>query len=85
MLGLPTETEEDMKEIADLAEKVASRYYEIPKDQRHGKCQITAVLLLCSKAVHSVPVGYRCIAEEYIARAAHLSTHEFKDNSTGRA
>ena len=31
-----------MKEIAHLAEKVARRYYEIPKDQRHGKCQITA-------------------------------------------
>ena len=42
MLGLPTETEDDMKEIAHLTEKVARRYYEIPKDQRHGKCQITA-------------------------------------------
>ncbi len=31
MLGLPTETEEDMKEIAHLAEKVAERYYQIPK------------------------------------------------------
>ncbi|MEG2146737.1 MAG: TIGR03960 family B12-binding radical SAM protein, partial [Lachnospiraceae bacterium] len=41
MLGLPTETEEDRKEIARLAEKVAKRYYELPKDQRNGKCQIT--------------------------------------------
>lgn len=41
MLGLPTETEEDMKDIAHLAEKIAKRYYEIPKDQRNGKCQIT--------------------------------------------
>ena len=41
MLGLPTETEEDMKEIAHLANKIAVRYYEIPKDQRNGKCQIT--------------------------------------------
>ena len=40
MLGLPTETEEDMKGIAHLAESIAKRYYEIPKDQRHGKCQI---------------------------------------------
>lgn len=40
MLGLPTETEEDMKGIAHLAEKIAERYYEIPKDQRNGKCQI---------------------------------------------
>ena len=42
MLGLPTETEEDMKEIARLSDRVARRYYEIPKEQRHGKCQITA-------------------------------------------
>ena len=42
MLGLPTETEEDMEAIAVLANKVARRYYEIPKDQRNGKCQITA-------------------------------------------
>ena len=41
MLGLPTETEEDMKDIARLADKVARRYYEIPKEQRNGKCQIT--------------------------------------------
>ena len=40
MMGLPTETEEDMKGIAHLAEEVAKKYYEIPKDQRHGRCQI---------------------------------------------
>ena len=42
MLGLPTETEEDMQGLAVLSDKVARRYYEIPKDQRNGKCQITA-------------------------------------------
>ena len=42
MLGLPTETEEDMKAIAHLADKIARRYYEIPKDKRNGKCQIVA-------------------------------------------
>lgn len=41
MLGLPTETEEDMKGIAHLAEKIAERYYEIPKEQRNGKVQIS--------------------------------------------
>lgn len=41
MLGLPTETEEDRKEIPRLADKIARRYYEIPKDRRNGKCQIT--------------------------------------------
>lgn len=41
MLGLPTETTEDQEAIAELANKIAVRYYEIPKDQRNGKCQIT--------------------------------------------
>lgn len=41
MLGLPTETEEDMKAIPELANEIAVRYYEIPKEQRNGKCQIT--------------------------------------------
>lgn len=41
MLGLPGEREEDIRDIAHLAEKIAERYYEIPKDQRNGKCQIT--------------------------------------------
>lgn len=41
MLGLPTETEEDQKAIAELANQIAACYYEIPKDQRNGKCQIT--------------------------------------------
>ena len=41
MLGLPGETEEDIKDIAHLAEKIAETYYEIPKEQRNGKCQIT--------------------------------------------
>ncbi len=42
MLGLPTETVDDMKGIAHLSEKIAERYYEIPKDQRIGKVQVTA-------------------------------------------
>ncbi len=41
MLGLPTETEDDIKEIAHLADRIARRYYEIPKEKRNGKCQIT--------------------------------------------
>lgn len=41
MLGLPTEDEEDRKAIAHLANEIAVKYYEIPKDQRNGKCQIT--------------------------------------------
>lgn len=42
MLGLPTETEEDIKGIAYLSEAIAKRYYEIPKEERNGKVQIVA-------------------------------------------
>ena len=41
MLVLPTETEDDMKGIAHLAQKIAETYYEtVPKEQRKGKVQI---------------------------------------------
>ncbi len=43
MLGLPTETEEDIKEIAHLSEEIAELYYDtVPKEKRQGKVQITA-------------------------------------------
>ena len=43
MLGLPFETEEDIKEIAHLCEKAAMAYYDtVPKEERNGKVQITA-------------------------------------------
>lgn len=42
MLGLPTETVEDMEGIAILANEIAKLYYEIPKEERNGKVQIVA-------------------------------------------
>ncbi|MEF9941053.1 MAG: TIGR03960 family B12-binding radical SAM protein [Lachnospiraceae bacterium] len=79
MLGLPTETDEDMREIAHLADKVARRYYEIPKEERNGKCQIV------SSAAFFVPKPFTpfqwckmCTAEEYIYKA-NVVNHEFKD------
>ena len=77
MLGLPTETEEDMKEIAHLAEKVARRYYEIPKDQRHGKCQITASSsFFIPKPFTPFQWAQMFPSEEYIRRAT-IVKHEF--------
>ena len=43
MLGLPTETEEDIKGIGELANKIAAAFYEtVPKEERKGKVQIVA-------------------------------------------
>lgn len=37
MLGLPTETEEDVLGIGALAQKVIDAFYEIPKEERKGR------------------------------------------------
>ena len=43
MVGLPTETVEDIEGIALLSEKVAETYYDtVPKAERHGKVQVVA-------------------------------------------
>ena len=43
MLGLPTETEEDLKAIPELCNEIAKLYYElIPKEERKGRIQIVA-------------------------------------------
>lgn len=42
MLGLPGELEEDIEQIAVLADKIAREYYTIPKEQRNGKVNIVA-------------------------------------------
>ena len=71
MLGLPTETEEDMREIARLSDRVARRYYEIPKDQRHGKCQITASSsFFVPKPFTPFQWASMFPAEEYMRRAS---------------
>ena len=69
MLGLPTQ--EDMEAIAVLADKVARRYYEIPKEQRNGKCQITASSsFFIPKPFSPFQWAKMYKNEEYIARAA---------------
>lgn len=79
MLGLPTETEEDMKEIARLSDRVARRYYEIPKEQRHGKCQITASSsFFVPKPFTPFQWAPMYTAEEY-DRRAHIVNDEFRD------
>lgn len=78
MLGLPTETEEDMKAIAHLADKVARRYYEIPKDQRNGKCQIVAsTSFFIPKPFTPFQWATMLNKEDYIAKA-NVVNHEMK-------
>lgn len=70
MLGLPTETETDQKEIPRLADKIARRYYEIPKDKRNGKCQITiSTSFFVPKPFTPFQWASMYPKEEYLARA----------------
>ena len=79
MLGLPTETEEDMRDIAVLADKVARRYYEIPKERRNGKCQITASSsFFIPKPFTPFQWARMYSNEEYISRAAVVK-HAFQE------
>lgn len=79
MLGLPTETEEDMKEIPRLADKVARRYYEIPKDKRNGKCQITfSTSFFIPKPFTPFQWAKMYTMDEYIHRA-HVVNQEMKE------
>ena len=41
MIGLPTETMDDVRGIADLAEKVLGVYFDIPKEERAKQINIT--------------------------------------------
>lgn len=70
MLGLPTETVEDMEGIALLSEKIAEAYYDIPKDQRNGKVQIVASSsFFVPKPFTPFQWARMCTKEEFIERA----------------
>ena len=79
MLGLPTETEDDMRDIANLAESVAKRYYEIPKDQRNGKCQINvSTSFFIPKPFTPFQWATMYSKEEYLRRA-YIVNQEMKN------
>ncbi|NLP35496.1 MAG: TIGR03960 family B12-binding radical SAM protein [Clostridiales bacterium] len=73
MMGLPTETEEDIEGIAILSDKIARKYYEIPKDQRNGKVNITAsTSFFVPKPFTPFQWSRMDTSEEYLAKQKHL-------------
>ena len=78
MLGHPTETVEDQKGIAHLAEEIAKRYYEIPKSERKGKCQINvSTSFFVPKPFTPFQWATMCTKEEFINRA-HTVKNEIR-------
>jgi len=72
MLGLPTETVSDMEGIAELSEKVAEVYYDtVPKEQRHGRVQVTASSsFFVPKPFTPFQWARMCTKEEFLERAS---------------
>ena len=76
MIGLPTETPEDLDGIGDLCERVAETYYSIPKEDRHGKVQISASSsFFVPKPFTPFQWAVMCDPEEYTARAQQVKAH----------
>lgn len=72
MLGLPTETEEDIKGIADLSNKIAKTFFDtVPKQERkNGKVQIvTSTSFFVPKPFTPFQWAQQCTKEEFIEKA----------------
>lgn len=72
MLGLPTETEEDIREIGALANRIAAVFYEtVPKEKRvNGKVQIVAsTSFFIPKPFTPFQWAPMCTKEEFLEKA----------------
>lgn len=71
MLGLPTETKEDMEGIADLANKIAAEYFDaIPKPERKGTISITSsTSFFIPKPFTPLQWAPMCEMQEYVDKA----------------
>lgn len=80
MLGLPTETEEDILGIGDLSNKIAAAFFEtVPKDKRvNGKVQITtSTSFFIPKPFTPFQWAPMCTKEEFLEKA-HLTMQGIK-------
>ncbi|MCM1155673.1 MAG: TIGR03960 family B12-binding radical SAM protein, partial [Roseburia sp.] len=72
MLGLPTETEEDIRGIGELSNKIAALFYEIvPRDKRiNGRVQIVAsTSFFIPKPFTPFQWARMCTKEEFLEKA----------------
>jgi len=71
MLGLPMETEEDIRGIAELCNKIAAEFYEtVPKEKRTGRVQIVAsTSFFIPKPFTPFQWAPQCTKEEFLEKA----------------
>lgn len=72
MLGLPTETDEDIRGIAELSNRIAATFFDVvPKDKRiNGKVQIVAsTSFFVPKPFTPFQWARQCTKEEFLEKA----------------
>lgn len=72
MLGLPTETEDDIRGIAELSNKIAAAFFDaVPKEKRtNGKVQIvTSTSFFVPKPFTPFQWARQCTEDEFIEKA----------------
>ena len=76
MLGLPTETDEDARGIAELSNEIAKLYYDtVPKEKRNGKVQITAsTSFFIPKPFTPFQWAPMCTKEQFLDKAHVVKT-----------
>ncbi len=70
MLGLPTETEEDIRGIAELSNKIAALFFDTVRDHSNGKVQIVAsTSFFVPKPFTPFQWAAQCTKEEFLDKA----------------
>lgn len=71
MLGLPFETEDDIRGIAELCNKIAAEFYEtVPKEKRNGRVQIVAsTSFFIPKPFTPFQWAPQCTKEQFLEKA----------------
>lgn len=74
MLGLPTETEEDVQGIADLASKIVHEWYQIPKEKRSRDVNVgVSTSFFVPKPFTPFQWVAQCGYEEYMEKQKYLN------------
>ncbi len=77
MVGLPTETEEDLQGIIDLSNAIVEKFFEIPKEERKGRPISVVASSSCFVPKPFTPFQWaaQSTAEEFLDKTYYVKTH----------
>ncbi len=77
MVGLPTETEEDLQGIVDLSNAIVEKFFEIPKEERKGRPISVVASSSCFVPKAFTPFQWipQCTVEEFMEKTKYVKTH----------